>query len=201
MKKIFIIPGFKQKATDKQFVWLRKFLVKKGFEVSLVSIEWDHHTMSDYVLEFENFYHKNKASENYILGFSFGAMIAFITANNLKPNKIYLCSLSPYFKEDISKVAPGALRYIGKNRVADSLTRSGKKIAKELTVPGVVFYGEKEARLYPQLKIRCEETAKLTRNIELVIVKDSPHDISNPEYVRQIKAQFEREPLLAHKRP
>ena len=191
MKKIFIIPGFKQKATDKQFVWLKKFLTTKGFEVSLVPIKWDHRTMSDYALEFENFYNNNKARENYVLGFSFGAMISLISANNLKPDKIYLCSLSPYFKEDISKIAPGALKYIGKKRVVDSLTRSGRKIAKELTVPGVVFYGEKEASLYPQLKIRCEETAKLSRSIKLVIVKDAPHDISNPEYIKQIKAQFE----------
>lgn len=190
MKKIFIIPGFKQKATDKQFMWLKKFLVEKGFNVSLVSITWDYRTMTDYVLEFENFYKKNKVDENYVLGFSYGAVIAFITANKLKPKKIFLCSLSPDFKEDIPNMRQWVLNYIGKNRVADFLTRSGKKIAEELTVPATIFYGEKEGRQYPQLKIRCEETVKLAKQARLVIVKKSPHNISNSEYVVAIKAEF-----------
>ena len=90
MKKIFIIPGFKQKTTDKQFVWLKKFLITKGFSVSMVPITWDRRTMTDYALEFENFYERHKAKDNYVLGFSYGAVIAFITANKLKPKKIKL---------------------------------------------------------------------------------------------------------------
>lgn len=187
---MFLIPGFKQKATDVQFVWLRKFLVERGFNVSVVSIEWDRRTMSDYAEEFENFYHKNSTKENYVLGFSYGAVIAFITANKLKPKKIYLCSLSPGFKEDIPKTKHWIRSYIGKNRVADSLTRSGRRIAKELAVPAVVFYGEKEGKEYPQLKIRCEETAELSGRAKLVIVKNSPHNITHPEYAKAVKAEF-----------
>lgn len=190
MKKFFIIPGFKQKATDKQFVWLKKFLTRKCFDVSMVPITWNRRTMTDYAAEFENFYEDNKSGNDYFLGFSYGAVIAFITANKLKPKKIYLCSLSPDFKEDIINAKQWILDYIGKNRVADSLTRSGKKIAKELIIPAVVFYGEKEAEQFPQLKIRCEETVKLARRAKLVIVKKAPHDIAHPEYKEVIKAEF-----------
>lgn len=190
MKKIFIIPGFKQKATDKSFVWLKKFLIAKGFGVSLVPIAWERRTMTDYAAEFESFYKKHNATDNYVLGFSYGAVIAFITANKLKPKKIYLCSLSSDFKEDVRSMKRGIVKYIGKRRISDSLTRSGKKIAKDLIVPAVVFYGEKEGRQYPQLKIRCEETVKLARQAKLVVVKRSPHAIDHPEYRKAIKAQF-----------
>lgn len=190
MKKFFVIPGFKQKATDKQFVWLKKFLIEKGFYVSMVPIMWDRRTMTDYAIEFEKFYKKNKSGNDYVLGFSYGAVIAFITANELKPKKIYLCSLSPDFKEDIINTKQWILDYIGKNRVTDLLTRSGKKIAKELTVPVVVFYGEKEGRQYPQLKIRCEETVKLVKRAKLVIVTSAPHNITHPEYKTVIKREF-----------
>ena len=190
MKKIFIIPGFKQGTTDKEFAWLKKFLIEKGFNASLVPITWERRTMADYATEFENFYEKNKAGNNYVFGFSHGAVIALITANKLKPKKIYLCSLSPDFKEDICNTKQWIVNYIGKNRVADSLRRSGKKIAKELTVPVVVFYGEKEGRQYPQLKIRCEETVTLARQTKLVVVKKSPHNITHPEYMAAIKAEF-----------
>lgn len=190
MKKIFIIPGFKQKATDKQFVWLKKFLITKGFSVSLVPITWERRTMTEYAVEFESFYERHKAKDNYILGFSYGAVVAFITANKLKPKKIYLCSLSSDFKEDVRSMKPRIVKYIGKKRISDLLKRSGREIAQDLVVPAVVFYGEKEGRQYPQLKIRCEETAKLARKAKLVVVKGSPHAIDHPEYVTAIKAQF-----------
>lgn len=190
MKKIFIIPGFKQKTTDKGFVRLKEFLVEKGFDVSMVPITWNRYTMADYALQFENFYTKNKSSVNYVLGFSYGAVIAFITASKLKPKKIYLCSLSPDFKEDVPKTKQWILDYIGKKRVAETLTRSAIKIAKDLSVPTIVFCGEVEGTQYPQLKKRCEETVKLARQAKLVMVERAHHDISHPEYIKAIKKEF-----------
>ena len=190
MKKNFIIPGFKQKPTHKSFVWLKEFLNQKGFEVVLVPITWERRTMTNYVSEFENFYNKNKTQENYIVGFSYGAVITLMTAEKLKPQKIFLCSLSPDFKEDVKYMSSFIRRYIGKRRVADCLRRSGHDVAKTLTIPAVIFYGEKEGKQYPRLKKRCEETAHLAKNATLVVVKDSPHDISHHEYVQAIKKQF-----------
>ncbi len=190
MKTFFIIPGFKQKSTDSNFVWLEKFLSEKGFRVILVSITWDRKVMSDYVAEFEEFFNRNKGKDNYVLGFSYGAVIAFVTAQKLQPKKIFLCSLSPDFKEDLKHQKQWILNYIGKRRVVDTLTRSGVSIAKKLTVPSVVFYGEKEGKQYPDLKKRCEETVLLATHSKLVIVKDSPHNISHQEYMDAIKVEF-----------
>lgn len=182
MKTFFIIPGFKQKANDKSFVWLKKILVEKGFYVVVVPVKWNRTTLTDCALSFEDFFDKNKSIENYVLGFSYGAVIAFMTAEKLQPKKLFLCSLSSDFKEDVSSMSNAIKRYIGKRRVDDCFTRSGKDIAKKLSISTVVFYGEKEGVEYPQLKKRCEETACLARKAELVIVEDSPHDISFPSY-------------------
>ncbi len=190
MKKFFIIPGFRQKATDKQFLWLRKFLIERGFSVELVPITWERRTMTDYALEFEAFYNKNKLQENYVFGFSYGAVITFITAEKLKPKKIFLCSLSPDFKEDIKDEKQWILDYVGKRRTADSRTRSGKEIAKKLTISAIIFCGEKEGRQYPKLKRRCEETVQLAKKAKLVMVKDAPHNISFPEYVNALKQEI-----------
>lgn len=190
MKTIFVIPGFKQKPASKSFVWLKKFLNEKNFDVKIVPIIWNYKTITDYCLQFEKFYDENKGKENYILGFSYGAVIAYITAEKLQPKKIFLCSLSPDFKEDVSSMNNFIRCYIGKRRVKDCMTRSGKDIAKRLTLPTVIFYGEKEGEQYPQLKKRCEETALLAKNAKLIIVKDSLHDIANPEYMEAIKKQF-----------
>ena len=190
MKKFFIVPGFKQKATDTMFVWLRKFLTEKGFDVVLVPITWERRVMSNYIEEFEEIFNKNKGNENYILGFSYGSVITFAIAEKLKPKKIFLCSLSPDFKEDLKNEKQWILNYIGKKRTVDALTRSGIALARSLTIPSVVFYGEKEGKQYPKLKKRCGETVRLAKNARLVVVKDSPHNLAHPEYINAIKQEF-----------
>lgn len=186
-RTFFIVPGFKMRPASRSFSWLKTFLRSKGFSVRGVPIAWDRRTMEDYVEEFKVFYEKHKTAENYVLGFSYGAVIAFLSANDLEPRKIYLCSLSPDFREDIPKIRSWIERYVGKRRISEMKTRSGRKFARALRVPSVVFYGEVEGKKFPSLKVRCEETVALAPRSRLVVVKDAPHDIRHPEYQKAIK--------------
>jgi len=52
---------------------------------------------------YQNFDNKN----SLIIGFSFGAMVAFIASQKIRPKKLILCSLSPYFNEDLKKLRKG----------------------------------------------------------------------------------------------
>src|SRR5260221_10644590 len=100
-RAFFLLPGFKMKADSKAFDWLDEYLDKNNFEVFRVPLEWNYRTLSDCANDFIQFYLSRKLEENYVLGFSYGAVITMITANNLGPNRIYLCSLSPDFEEDL----------------------------------------------------------------------------------------------------
>jgi esterase/lipase len=186
----FILPGFGQQASGPEYRWLIKLLETKGFKVFAVPVKWKYRTNTDVANDFIEFYDRHKSSINYVLGFSYGAVVALMTANELRPNKIYLCSLSPDFKEDTIKMKPWVQRLIGKKRLADTQKRSGKKLASELKVPSIVFYGEEEAQNYPQLKFRCEETVRLANKSKLVIVKSSPHKIDHPNYIEAIKKEL-----------
>lgn len=147
--------------------------------------------MSDYAEDFRRQYREQKSDDNTVLGFSYGAVIAFLTANECKPKRIYLCSLSPDFREDIGAMTPGMRKIVGSRRMTDAKKRSGKVLAKELSVPATVFYGETEAKKYPQLKIRCEETiASSKKKSKLVVVKEAPHKIDHPEYKKAIMNEF-----------
>jgi len=193
-KTFFFIPGFKQKATDKQFIRLSRFLKTNGFRVIKVNMCWDYKVMSDYIQSFKDFYNKYKSHNNYILGFSYGAVIALSAANELspRPKKIYLCSLSPDFKEDLVKMRPWIKKLIGKRRLADIKKRSAIKIAKNLRVASVIFYGEREAKKYPELKIRCEKTAYLARNSKLIVVKNVSHKLNDSEYIKSIQQELKQ---------
>ncbi len=187
MKTFFIVPGFKMQAKDRPFKWLVQFLEEKGIRVVKVPVAWNYKTLSQNAEDFVGFFNANKTEKNYILGFSYGAVIAFLTAQKLKPKKVYLCSLSPDFTEDRQSMGANEVKIIGKNRYDDTKKRSAKKLAGELSVPAVVFYGEKEGEKYPQLKKRCEEVVRLSKHSQLVVVKDSPHKIDFPDYIIAIK--------------
>lgn len=190
MKTMFIIPGFKESAAGKEYAWLRDFFSTKGFSVKLVPVHWNYRTMSDYLTEFEAFYRAHKGEENYLFGFSYGAVIAFATAQTVQPTKIYLCSLSPDFKEDVTGMEDWLKKYIGARRLNDCLQRSGVDIAKKLTIPTVLFYGEAEVAKFPQMRKRILETQRLAKAAEVVSVAGAPHDISFSAYRTAIMEKF-----------
>lgn len=181
-KTFFILPGFRMQVTDKPYKWLIAYLENNGIRVLKVPVAWNNKTLSQNAAEFVEYFNAHKSKENYILGFSYGAVLALITANLLRPKKIYLCSVSPDFSEDRASMTPWMKRYIGKKRFADTATRNGRKLAKQLLVPSVILYGEKEGKDYLSLKKRCEETVHLAKRSRLVVVKDAPHAIDHPEY-------------------
>lgn len=186
-KTIFLIPGFKTQIKDPLYKELVSYLEKKNYTVQPVPITWNNRTLTKNAVEFNNYFEKNKGKVNYVLGFSYGAVISLMTAKIIKPDKLILCSLSPDFKED-SKMMPGWLiKYIGVNRYLDTKTRSANNLAKSLDVETVILYGEKEGADYPQLKKRSEEIAKHSKKTKLIVVKNAPHDISFPTYIEALK--------------
>ena len=189
-KTIFIVPGFRHDSTHTQYDWLTPFFQSIGFDVKKFNFKWDHKTMSDFTADFSKYYNKYKSQTNYVLGFSYGAMAGLITANELKPNELILCSLSPYFNEDIEKLKPWWKIYIGIHRSIDFKKFEAIKIAKKIIIPTTVIYGSREGEQYPQLKHRCEEVARLIPNAKLEVADNAPHKIDYPSYVATIKKLF-----------
>lgn len=186
-KTIFLIPGFKTQITDDMYQGLISYLKDENYTVHAVPISWNNRTVTENAQEFVSYLEEKKEKNYYVLGFSYGAVIALMTAEKIKPKKLILCSLSPDFKEDTKAMPIWLKKYIGANRYADTATRSANKLAKSLTVETVLLYGEKEGVKYPQLKKRSEETARLIKKSRLIVVKDAPHDISFSAYHKAIR--------------
>lgn len=79
-------------------------------------MRWRYTTLSQNAAEFLDYFNQHKTERNYILGFSYGAVIGLLTANQTKPQKLYLCSLSPDFKEDKGAMPKWVKSYIGVKR-------------------------------------------------------------------------------------
>ena len=183
----FIVPGFGHQATEEPYAWLRKHVKTLGYEPKLVPITWKYKTMTDHVAEFLNFFERHKSEQNFILGFSFGAMIAFISSPDTRPEHLYLCSLSPYFQEDISDMKNWWKRFMGKRRMASFKQYKSTEIAKRITAPTTIFCGEAEAIKFPSLKKRCEHVHNRIRSSQITFPENAPHQIEFPTYKQAIK--------------
>ena len=117
-------------------------------------------------------------------------MIAFISAPDVDPARLYLCSLSPYFKEDIPTLKNWWKTYMGKRRMNDFAHHKAKAIAKEISCPTRIFCGEAESKKFPTLLKRCEQAERDIKNAQLVIPENAPHEINFPSYVTALKAHI-----------
>ncbi len=189
-KALFIIPGFKEKVSHKQYRALEKLFVAKGFEVKMVPIVWNRRVMTDWIAQFLEFFGAHQGKKNVVLGFSFGAMIALLTARSMKPDQLILCSPSPYFAEDLPKIPDWWKRFIGKRRAADFSQYSMKKAAAGISVKAKVFIGGAEQKKFPQLAARCTLAAKAL-GTSVIVVDGVKHDIGDVRYRQALYREME----------
>lgn len=198
MKTAFLISGFNmnQCAADPKYAPLREAVAAQDYNVVPVPFTWNHKTIEQYVELFVDFYEKNKGDYNVVIGNSYGAMVAFLSAPKVRPNRLLLCSLSPFFKEDASKTTlEFRLAWFGKRREAAMQSLSAKETAKLLNQTNIdvtLLYGEQEKEMYPHLVERVKDTARDLKAAQLVEVAGAPHSSRDPAYIKGIAA------VLAH---
>ncbi len=188
MTTVFIIAGFdlhNTAATDKYIV-LENGLKNKGYGIVASDISWKKKTATQYAKEFVDFYNKHSSEKNIVIGNSFGAVVAFISAPETKPDKLYLCSLSPFFKEDRGKRLDSyGIDIFGKRRMEDLWSISVRDMEAKINIANVkttVTYGEKERQTSPTLVARCKDTAKHIKLSQLIEIPNAPHSMADERY-------------------
>lgn len=187
MKKIFVIPGFKESIKEKTYFDLKKILEKKKLKVELVEIKWNYRSFNQWLEQFLDFYNKNKSKENIILGFSFGAIIAFTATTKVNQKLLVLCSMSPIFSEDLLKLKKSWLKPLGEKRIKDFEKLNFEKLVKNIKCKTILTIGEKEAKQYPIQEKRILEAHKKIVNNSLIRIPNTKHNIGQKEYLETIE--------------
>lgn len=182
-KVVYIIPGFTESTNLNEYKQIVKIFKSHNFKVIPITITWKFKTMSNYVEEFLSQLSHKKTDEVYLFGFSFGAMIAFISASKIQTKMIYLCSLSPYFKEDLKFLKKSWKNYIGKKRFDDFKNFSFNKLSKIINCKTILLLGDKEPI---EVNKRVNDANKKIKNSELFIGNNTKHDISQKEYISKL---------------
>lgn len=185
-KVIFIIPGFRQNPTSAAYKNLAKILKTEGYSPILVSIPWKNSTITQNSNYFLNKYKKVKAKKKYILGFSYGAMIAFIASTKVRSSGLILCSLSPYFQEDVSATKKRAITRLATQRYMDFSKLQCSILAKRIKAKQILMlYGtEEEKTLIKRVRIAFGEIDSVNKT--LVRIKKAEHNIGDKKYLLTI---------------
>ena len=192
-KIVFIIPGFRQKISQKGYVALKKKLKNEGYIVVSIGIPWRDSTIidnADYFLKkFKSKLSKLETSAKhvYLLGFSYGALIAFVTSTKIAVKGLILCSLSPFFKEDLPKKLSQNISLLQEKRHSAFIALSAKKLAKKVKAKNVMMlYGEKEsAHLIKRTKSAF--SAIDSQKKYLFSIQNTEHNIADIKYISAIR--------------
>lgn len=185
-KTIFIVPGYKHTPAQKAYRELAKRLKQEGYAPILVRIPWRRTTISENTEIFLKEFKKLKGKQKYILGFSYGAMIAFLASTKVRVSGLVLCSLSPYFQEDMKGMHSNSVSTIMKQRLDDFKQLRCGRLAKHVKTKQVLlFYGADESK---SLIRRVESAYKQIKTKEkyLIQIQKVDHDISDKKYLSTV---------------
>ncbi|MFZ2049015.1 MAG: hypothetical protein WAV25_01835 [Minisyncoccia bacterium] len=179
---VYIIPGLGESyKTRRAYKTIARMFMARGISPIHVDIDWDRNSkilFKDYVEQFLKQYKKPKDTDVFILGFSFGAMTAFLSANRTKPKALILCSLSPYFKEDLVNLKPKWLKWWRDNSIKSDYSFS--KVVRSIKAKTYIIVEDVDAK---NIQIRAREAHRDIPNSSLYIAKGAKHNINQKEYL------------------
>jgi len=184
-KVVFIVPGFSELTSEEKYQKIARYFKKTNITPIIVDINWKRKVMSEYVQEFLTKYEQKKSEINYFWGFSFGAVICFIASSKVEVDTQILCSLSPFFSEDIPMIRPAWLKYWGKKRTGDFKKIHSEDLVKTINAKTILLTGSKEGKEITATKNRIYQL--LICKKEQYIIKNAKHDISNPDYQKKVE--------------
>jgi len=181
-KTIIIIPGFGESVENATYPVIKKEIKSLGYNVVFHQPKWKRNTIKKWLSDFKEFLKKFEGIKPIVLGFSFGAYISIISAKDFRFSKIILCSLSPYFKDDIKNLPPIVYKILGQKRINDF---KDYELPKNLGIPAIFLVGDKDINIVIQRSVSAYK--KYKGNKKIIKIKGAEHDLNNKNYIDEIK--------------
>lgn len=187
-KILYIIPGFGESIKDDGYKRISMFANKNGYKVIPIEVVWKNRTASRWLTQIREVVDLNGHDNATVLGFSFGAYLTILLSQEYKFKKIIVCSLSPYFSDDIKNLPMLAHKILGKRRIENFKQIHFPK--NNLT--SVVFYiGLEDLDIVIN---RVKKAYKVWRgNKEIISIDKVGHEIENESYLQKIFDKLKKE--------
>ena len=189
MRTVLFVPGFKESIESRDYLKILQAIDAKGYKTKFVAIKWLGNTVFDWVNEFEESYRKYEPEDIVLAGFSYGAIVALLTASRRNPSELWLFSLSARFHEDFPNLDKLTLKTMAKSKRRLKAFKSlyFSDLSSNIKCRTVIFIGEKESENDPALMQRAKEANKRILGSKLIYIPKAPHDISDTNYVAVVK--------------
>lgn len=183
IKLVYIIPWYKYTWEENEYKFISQIFNSIWIEVKIINIQWKYQTMFQYIEQFKKQINNND-EKFWILGFSYGAMISFISSVDLKLEFQILCSLTPFFNEDLNILKKSWIKLIWKRQTENFRQISFDKIAKQINCKTIVLAWDKE---WIEVLNRIQESKEKIKNSEIYILSKVKHNLWQKEYLDKLE--------------
>jgi len=181
----YIIPGYLFSPNQAQYKQIAGYFKARSIVPISVTIQWKEKTIMESVTDFLEWDSQNQATKRYILGFSFGAIIALIASTKITVDTLILCSLSPFFQEDLLVVPSSFTHDLDAKQVEEFKKMNNRELVKKITANTFVLYGLKEGEFVEK---RAKSTFEnLSAKKHLIAIDGVKHDIADKNYQKIIE--------------
>lgn len=183
IKLVYIIPWYGYNWEKNEYKYISELFKSVWIKTRIINIKRKYGTMTQYVNQFQKQI-DNKIDKFWIFWFSFGAIISLISSVDLNPEFQILCSLSPFFKEDLSFLKKSWIKNIWKRQTEDFKRISFDKIAKRINCKTIVLAWDKE---WIEVLNRIQESKEKIKNSEVYIIPKVKHNLWQKEYLDKLE--------------
>ena len=180
-KTLLIIPGFKESTVEAPY---QELLRRNENEYTIITHtpHWNNKTATDWVQDLKVILSDIDVHNTTVVSFSLGAYITLILAETYAFEKVIVCSLAPFFKEQLPMVPPQAEKVLGVKRMKDF---ANHLVPQNLACPAVFLFGENE---WPIAKEEAKRLAK-QYEAEFEIIPKASHELTE-EYINTINQKL-----------
>lgn len=156
MKKVlYIMPGWEDTGNEEGYQKLGKIAKNKGYDVVVKNIDWTR-PLSHQVFDFP--------SESILFGFSLGAILAWLVAQEKQCQHLILASMTPHYSFTDAEIKKALIELAGDKFVNDIVENLKKNhMADQKTI----LYGDQE-----------DESAD-------ILVQDTDHELTD-NYINEL---------------
>jgi pimeloyl-ACP methyl ester carboxylesterase len=188
MKTVLFVPGYQEAIRSRDYPSVIEAIEKQGYKVKFIAIKWSRTTIDDWTKELDAIYDEYNPQQTILAGFSYGAMISFVSALKRNPSELWLFSLSPYFAEDLKSknMKPSWLKNIGHRRVTAFNNLNFQNLSKEIKCKTLLFVGRLEIDGWLVIDERSTAAHKYLKRSELIVIENVGHDVADRHYISEI---------------
>ncbi len=172
---ILIIPGFGESGSLRDYQEIKRRCEKVAPRAKVVfhDPKWSRRTGADWIEGATKTLERLGPESTYVIGFSLGAYVGLFLSERFQLLGASLCSVSPYFSEEMIRIPTSAKKIIGVRRVGDF---SGRSSPQKLRVKPRFFFGDRD---WP-LGIKVAQRLAGRYGSEFTTISGAGHEFTPP---------------------